>query len=293
MTQNRRPDDLANHWQRDGYIVVSGLIHSTRAARLGAIAESILDQWRECNPETGEPGGGPDATVMRHLNHPRYFRQDSARGLVDLLQAVADPAVLDVCRAILDAEPLFRCTSLFMNPESNSQNGNWHRDSQFHHPDEEEERQAIDAGGGLGRSVQLQVALVPSDDVEVVPGSHRRWDTDAEYAIRRADEQRNNRSNAMPGALRVALAPGDAVAFNPLALHRGRYHTDKRRRTLMLTYTSSMHPRFDYFSDQPWFDTAGYLADLDQHTCAFFEQFVNRYGDEWRAKIATQTHEAR
>ncbi len=180
-----------------------------------------------------------------------------------------------------------------MNPESNSQNGNWHRDSQFHHPDEEEERQAIDAGGDLGRSVQLQVALVPSDDVEVVPGSHRRWDTDAEYAIRRADEQRNNRSNAMPGALRVALAPGDAVAFNPLALHRGRYHTDKRRRTLMLTYTSSMHPRFDYFSDQPWFDTAGYLAELDLHTCAFFEQFVNRYGDEWRAEVATQTHEAR
>gem|GEM_PF-3412920 len=44
---------------------------------------------------------------------------------------------------------------------------------------------------------------------------------------------------------------GDAVVFNPMALHRGRYPTDKLRRTLMLTYTSESFPRSDFFSDQP------------------------------------------
>ena len=275
---------LARRWQRDGYIVVPGLLSQARAARLAAIAEPILAQWRGCNPETGEPGGGADATCMRHLNHPGYFDRQSRAGLIELLQAVADPAVLDVCRVILDAEPLFRCTSLFMNPQTHNLDGNWHRDSQFHHPDEEQEKHAIAAGGDLGSSVQLQVALVPSDDVEVVPGSHRRWDTDAEYAIRRADKQKNNRSNSMPGALRVALAAGDAVAFNPLALHRGRYHADRPRRTLMLTYTSAVYPRFDYFSDQPWFDVDGYLEGLDMHSAAFFEDFVHQYGNDWREK---------
>ena len=284
MTRADIDGDLAQRWQRDGYLVVPGLLSAARAARLATIVEPVLAQWRDCNPETGEPGGGPDATVMRHLNHPEYFSQERRADLVDLLQTVADPAVLDVCGAILGAEPLFRCTSLFMNPQDGTKDGNWHRDSQFHHPDEEQEKQAIAAGGDLGRSVQLQVALVPSDDVEVVPGSHRRWDTEAEYAIRRADGQKNNRSNAMPGALRVALGAGDAVAFNPLALHRGRYHADKPRRTLMLTYTSAAHPRFDYFSNQPWFDADGYLEGLDEHTCAFFERFVDRYGNDWRAK---------
>ena len=284
MTSAASGTDLAEHWQREGYIVVSGLIDGSRTTRLAAVAESILAQWRECNPETGEPGGGTNATCMRHLNHPGYFPPEGRTGLVTILETIADPGILDVCRMILSADPLFRCTSLFMNPQQDGQDGNWHRDSQFHHPDEEEEKQTVAAGGDLGHSVQLQIALVPSDDIEVVPGSHRRWDTDEEYAIRRADEQKNSRSNAMPGALRVALEPGDAVAFNPLALHRGRYHADKRRRTLMLTYTSATHPRFDYFSDQPWFDTDGYLADLGNSTSTFFERFVEQYGDDWRAK---------
>lgn len=79
----------------------------------------------------------------------------------------------------------------------------------------------------------MQIALAPSADIEVVPGSHLRWDTPEEYAIRKAAGGANNRSNAMPGAVRVALDPGDAVLFNPMAIHRGRYHANRLRRTLM------------------------------------------------------------
>jgi hypothetical protein len=272
--------NLAADWQAEGYIVVRGLLDVDRARGLERICEPILAQWRQRNPETGEPGGGADATVMRHLNHPGYHLETKDRR--QLLEAIADPAVLDVGRQILGEDPLFRCTSLFMNPTQTSQDGNWHRDSQFHHPDEAEEKVTIAAGGSVGHAVQLQVALVPSADVEVVPASHLRWDTPPEYAIRRADEQRNNRSNHMPGAVRVDLQAGDAVAFNPMALHRGRYHADKVRRTLMLTYTASSWQKFDYFSDQPWFDDDGYLDGLGADTVAFFERFRGAYGERWR-----------
>jgi hypothetical protein len=87
----------------------------------------------------------------------------------------------------------------------------------------------------------------------------------------------------MPGALRVALQPGDAVAFNPYGLHRGRYHADKLRRTLMLTYTKKSKPRFDYFSDQPWFDEAGYLDGLGAEARIFFDAFVEEYQSQWQA----------
>ena len=170
-----------------------------------------------------------------------------------------------------------------MNPLDTSSDGHWHRDSQFQYPDIDEEREVLAAETGEGRSVQLQIALVPSDDVEVVPGSHLRWDTPEEFAIRHADGKKHNRSSNMPGARRVALAPGDGVAFNPMGLHRGRYHTDKLRRTLMLTYTKRSAPRFDYFSNQPWFDTPGYLDGLASDTRAFFEPFVAEYGDQWRS----------
>ncbi|MEE2657312.1 MAG: phytanoyl-CoA dioxygenase family protein [Candidatus Latescibacterota bacterium] len=275
--------DLSRDWKNQGHVIVRGLYPKDLARRLLSVCNECLTQWRAYNPETGEPGGGPDATVMRHLNHPQYHRAQPAQ-LIELLEATATDAVLDISREILGDDPLFRCTSLFMNPLENSRDGNWHRDSQFHCPDEDDEKALIVSGGDSGTSLQLQIPLLDSDDVEVVPGSHLRWDTDAEYAIRRGDGQANNTSDAMPGAVRADLAAGDAVAFNPCAIHRGRYHHDQPRRTLMLTYTARSHPRFDYFSDQPWFDEFGYLDGCTPSTRHFFLDFMDHYGDNWRAK---------
>ena len=266
-------------WNEKGYVVVRGLFDAGQTERLREIAESVLTQWRLRNPENGEPGQ-PDTTVMRHLNHPGYFAEDP-EAKTTLLEAIAAAKPLAVCRYILGEEPLFRCTSLFMQPLLNSREGSWHRDSQFHCPDLEDERQMVAGGGEAGHAVQLQVALVPSDDVEVVPASHNRWDTPEEFAIRRADGGKNSTSSAMPGALRVALDAGDAVAFNPLGLHRGRYHVDKERRTLMLTYTKSSVPRFDYFSNQPWFSNANYLEGVGVDAQRFFSRFVTEYEAEW------------
>ena len=85
---------------------------------------------------------------------------------------------------------------------------------------------------------------------------------DEEYAIRKAEGGRNNRSNHMPGALRVHQEAGDAILFNPMALHRGRYRSGILRRTLMLTYTKTSEPWFDYFSNQPWFSQPGFLLAI-------------------------------
>ena len=56
-----------------------------------------------------------------------------------------------------------------------------HRDSQFMGLDEHEERAALEnmAASGLAGSqgCQLQYALLPNSDVELVRGSHTRWDT--------------------------------------------------------------------------------------------------------------------
>ncbi len=91
----------------------------------------------------------------------------------------------------------------------------------------------------------------------------------------------------MPGALRLALAAGDAALFNPYGLHRGRYHTGRLRRTLMLTYTKTADPYYDYFSNQPWFLEPDYLDGLKPATRAFFAPFVAMYTRFWQEKATT------
>lgn len=279
--------NLREQWENEGYVVLSGVFDKARTARLQTICEAILAQWRTNNPEKNQPGGGPDATVMRHLNHPGYFGEHPA-WLGELMDAVADEKVLDVARTILSDEPLFRCTSFFFNPLADGRDGNWHRDSQFSATSDEDEQATIIKLIRSGTSIQMQIPLVPSDDIEYIPGSHVRWDTPEEYQIRRADGGNNNRSNAMPGALRLDLAPGDAALFNPYGIHRGRYHTDRLRRTLMLTYTKASAPHCDYFSNQPWFLAPGYLDDLKPTTRAFFDRFVAQYTPFWQEKMAEE-----
>lgn len=281
------PTELREQWENAGYVVVPQVLAEERAAQLLTICDAILVQWRRENPETGKPGGAPDATVMRHLNHPGYFHAHP-EWLGELMDVVAAPQVLDVAHAILGEEPLFRCTSFFFNPVENGRDGNWHRDSQFGTPDDAKEQAILAQLSQSGDSIQLQIPLVPSDDVEVVPGSHLRWDTPEEYAIRKADGGKHNRSNAMPGAVRLALQAGDAALFNPYGIHRGRYHADRLRRTLMLTYTKTSAPYQDYFSNQPWFLTPGYLDGCQPATRAFFDPFVAMYQDFWRTKLSEQ-----
>lgn len=275
---------LYDQWRELGYVVVPQLISAERAALLCEVCDAIYAQWRSCDPQTGQPGEKPDATVMRHLNHPAYFAQHP-EWLPMILEAAADPSVLRVAEVIFTEPPLFRCTSLFFNPSGINLDGNWHRDAQFMTETDDEERAMVLNAGDGGSGMQLQIALVPSDDIEVVPGSHLRWDTPDEYAIRKADAGAHNRSNDMPGAVRVRQGVGDAVLFNAMAIHRGRYHSDMPRRTLMLTYTKTSEPWFDFFSDQPWFLQPGYLDGISASTRAFYERFIAQYEAQWRSTI--------
>jgi hypothetical protein len=271
---------LHDRWQRDDYVIVRGLFDAPRVARLREICEAILAQWRACDPQTGRPGATPDVAVMRHLNHPAYFGGHSA-WFDEVVSAITASQVLDVLREIFREEPVFRCTSLLFNPAGSRKDGDWHRDAQFVFPDEAGEKEMVLRGGDVALGVQTQIALIPSEDLELVPGSCRRWDTPGEYAIRKGDGGARNRSADMPGAYRVRLEPGDAVLFNPLGIHRGRYHADKLRRTLMLSYTKASQPWRDQFCDQPWFLDPGYMQRIPASFRPFFETFVEQYRDYW------------
>ena len=276
--------DWQKQWNEQGYLVIPGLFDPSRSAQLRGIGDRILAQWLRCDPQTGKPGN-PDGHALRHLNHADYFKGRPAGEFSVLMDAVADELVLGGARAILGEDALFRCTTYWFNPATVSQDGPWHRDIQFTSKTEEEERGKLERSlTAHDNGIQLQVALVPSEDIEFVPGSHLRWDTPAEYAIRCANGRADNRSNQMPGALRLPLRAGDVALFNPNGLHRGRYHADKLRRTLMLTYTKTSCPCSDYFSDQPWFLEPGHLDGLRPRTRAFFAPFMELYREFWLRK---------
>jgi hypothetical protein len=217
---------------------------------------------------------------MRHLNHPDYHR-DHPQDLAYLLDAVAEPRLIDVVNAALDEPFQFVGTSFYFNPSGEAYSGQWHKDK-GEDPDDPRDWQT-------GVALQLQIPLAPSDDLQLVPGSHKRDYSDAERRIIFENDGKNSGADDMPGAVRLSLAPGDAVLFNNLCIHRGRYHKDKPRRTLMFSFLKSRHARtrlakrgLDQYSDQPWFLLPEYLHGVKPETAKFFQTYIDFYAEHWR-----------
>lgn len=276
-------EEIRSHYRTHGYAIVRGAYDPERVARLLAICNRVLEQWRRA-PQTHNPPVGPQSTYMRHLNHPEYHRE-SPGGLAYLLDSIAEPRLIEAVEAALEDEFLFSATSLYFNPTGVSEDGFWHKDSIGEWPDPR------DKETGIG--VSVQIALVPSEDLELVPGSHVRDYTDAERHICVDDDRSHNRSHEMPNAARMVLSPGDAVLFNALTVHRGRYHADKLRRTFMVVYRKVRTAReelsqrgLNQYTDQPWFLLPGYLDGVRQETEACFHRYVEFYAESWRSRLS-------
>jgi|SRR5208337_359505 len=276
--------------QIDGIEIVRKVLPSRKVHELLTICFAVRRQWLECDPLTGRPGGDERLeTCMRHVNHPSYFKKDPKR-LRLVLEACANETMVSALRKAWGAQPVFRSTTLFFNPTVD-QPASWHRDSQFAHRDPAEERDTIlkRAAAGGCTVAQVQLPLIDGDDLEYVPGSHRRWDT-AEESERRLSEDPKARCRVkFPGAVCCAVKAGDGVVFDPYGIHRGRYSACRPRMTLMVTFVqSSSRPELDRFSFQPWFLTNGYLDGLSPHATGVYRRFIDRYGSLWHDDTYTQ-----
>ena len=118
--------NIATQYRNESYTVVKGAYDPPRVERLLQICERVWDQWRK-DPLTDNPEVGPGATYMRHLNHPDYHRAHPD-DLAFMLDACAEPKLLDAVGAALDEAFLFFNTSFYFTPDGQSLDGHWHKD---------------------------------------------------------------------------------------------------------------------------------------------------------------------
>ncbi|MBP1989683.1 phytanoyl-CoA dioxygenase family protein [Paenibacillus eucommiae] len=264
----------------EGYLILPQLFSGKQLETLLTSSNYVLEQFMEehyrQNPNT-------DFLAMRHLNDPRWHR-DTREHFNVIMETIADPRCLGSVEQIFAGPSLFRSTTYYANPQFTSQEGEWHRDSQFVVKDEQEEKKLLEQvwkSDGSYKGIQLQISLIDNDDLEYVPYSINRNDSPEENYIRYKDNKSHNREEGMPNAMRIALKAGDAVIFNPFGLHRGRYYKEISRRSLMLTYTPLSQPIYDSFSNQPWFGEPGYLDGLSPRAAAYLQQFTDIYRSSW------------
>lgn len=224
----------------------------------------------------------------RHHGEPWLYRTTNMAGLTDpslhgspddlvaLVELIADERILGVLRACGGHEPLFHNSQFFFEQRRESWDGDWHRDTQFDARDDDDERERMTRHTG----VHFRIACEPDSFLEIVPGSHRRWDTDLELAIRRSSDPLIRSTAKMAGARHISLERGDALLFHAWSIHRGSYRTEPRRRTLDLIYgwpSACPHavPSPYCFSDD------SVLPLLSPSARRFYERFITAYRTKW------------
>ncbi|HXM57092.1 MAG TPA: phytanoyl-CoA dioxygenase family protein [Candidatus Dormibacteraeota bacterium] len=236
---------------RDGFAILRGLLDRERADRLRAVADGLRERYARHDPVSGLRGFLHSPWSIAHVEHPGFYTDAPDWWFPELMGLVADPAIHERWRTATGDEPAFASAALFVDPivplpadlrassaAAADGAGRWHRDTAENRTDEREREELL--GGRLDEAGHIiEVALVPSDSFEYVPGSHARWDTPLELEARKHGTTLAARTQPLPGARRIVLGAGDAVLVDTRGIHRGWYRSAVPRRTAVLWYLSA------------------------------------------------------
>ncbi|MBR8843093.1 MULTISPECIES: phytanoyl-CoA dioxygenase family protein [Pseudoalteromonas] len=194
-----------------GYVLKPKFISSTELNKIKQVVLAFHRAWQNDNSDFYQN----KAVNSAYLTAPKYL--DEQQRLV-LFKFIASASLFKLASTIFTREFGFMNTQLFFNPVNASQLNYWHRDPQYHLTIEEQ-KQALLLGPEV---VHFRLALEDEPGIELIPGTHKRWDLPQELNVRLEQAGYRNHNN-LPNSEVIALKAGDLLVFSANMIHRGVY----------------------------------------------------------------------
>lgn len=226
-------------WERDGYVVVRGLVDGPTVASLQAATDVLEEAGRDFVQSTAvgkvfyevqsasgrkrEPAVFPGA--FRKITGPSKSKGPGGSAFSRLR---TDPRVVAVVTTLGLKRP--RCVVdqvNFKHPLVGT-GFPFHQDASFLHGDA---RLALQAHGGVNVVIALDDADAGNGGFIVLGGTHLRGNLDGQHGY--DTSTMNEGLFDMSGRAVPSLAPGDAVFFHPLLAHGSEPNRSARRRRLV------------------------------------------------------------
>lgn len=201
-------------YQANGYVVLKQFFKNEELRQLESALRTFHGNWLKDNNCAYQSG----AINSAYISASQYL-QAPERSV--LLKFMMTQKLTDVVKALIVNKPAFMNNQLFFDPLNKAQKNYWHRDIQYH-LNISEQQQAL-SGPDV---IHVRVPLVKERGIEIVPGSHKNWDTDQQLNIRTASLGYNNYDD-IPEGKAIALDRGDLLVFSANSIHRGLYGLDR------------------------------------------------------------------
>jgi ectoine hydroxylase-related dioxygenase (phytanoyl-CoA dioxygenase family) len=211
---------IKQKYAKNGYVKLDNFFPASTLSSVKQIVDVFHQTWLKDNQEFYKA----KAINSSGLTSDHYLTDEQRLVLFTL---ICSDKLLEVVRQVI-ASPAFMGTQLFFDPHNPNQANYWHRDPQYHMT-VGEQQQAL-----LGPQVlHVRIPLTVDPGVELIPGSHKKWDNEQELHVRL---QQNGHKNSEPltRGIELPLQLGDVLLFSANMIHRGLY--GKNRFALDILY---------------------------------------------------------
>ena len=212
MVDNR--SQLKCKYDDQGYFVIRNYFNASEISSLRKVVLKFHELWKQDNAKFYQE----EAFNSSLITGIQYLACDDR---VKLFNFISSTKIMDVVESVIRANPAFMNTQLFFNPVNSEQKDFWHRDCQYDH-DVAVQKKVIHET----QVVHLRVPLFDELGMELVPGTHKRWDSDEEFNVRQEEKGRES-SESLSTGKKIKLDAGDLLVFSADMIHRGLYGLDR------------------------------------------------------------------
>jgi len=202
-------------YHQNGYVLKQQFFSDYELDEIEPILRRFHASWLEQNQDHYDH----QAINSAYITHADAVSTPDRQSLFNF---IALDKLVDIAGEIITNGPAFMNTQLFFNPKNSTQKNYWHRDIQYRPDSVAAQKQILKTTTVL----HFRVPMADELGIDLVPGTHRRWDDDQEYETRMSENGRLPSDN-LPNGKALPLRRGDLLVFSASMIHRGLYGGDR------------------------------------------------------------------
>ena len=241
-------DHTQSQFAKNGFVKLDNLFTPSVLSSVKRVVEVFHTAWCSDNYEFYTTR----AINSSGLTSGQYLTEEQR---LILFKLISDSQLVKAVEQVIQ-KPLFMGSQLFFDPFNPQQANYWHRDPQYH-LSVEEQKAALTGPEVL----HVRIPLTADPGVELIPGSHKNWDTDEELQIR-LEQNEHKHSEGLSNGVGIPLVVGDVLLFSANMIHRGIYGNNRLALDILYCERATQLTEFIQLKHQP---SAEMLCDLNKN----------------------------